>query len=55
MRLAINRIVGATSNQNSGDQPQAAVCAGSGVRPSSTPPQASQVPATSVTASDSVI
>lgn len=47
-RLAVKRIVGASSNQNAGDQPQPALCIGSGVSPRRTMPQASQVPAASV-------
>jgi len=39
---------GAASSQNAGDQPRVGSCKGSGVSPSNTMPQASQVAAASV-------
>lgn len=53
--LVINRIAGASSSQNAGDQPQPGVCSGSGVSPSNTQPEASQVPAARVMASGCMV
>jgi hypothetical protein len=50
-RRASNRIAGAASNQNTGDQPRVGSCSGKGVRPSSTMPPASQVVAARVNGS----
>ena len=47
----MSNMSGAASSQNAGDQPSVASRNGSGVNPYNTMPQASQVPAASVTGS----